>query len=94
MRRQLRVVLALLTVALGCGGGNECPKLGETRCSTDDRDRYPHGAVYEYCGSNFFDPKLLDWQPANCYALGDGSGPFNCGVPNTVCWSGYCYCGS
>ena len=93
MMHPLRIVLALLTAAaLGCGGDYSCPTPGATRCFADDRYSHPHGSLYEVCGGGFFDSRSLSWGPEYCYALGDGSGRFNCYASNTVCWSGYCYC--
>ena len=95
MNHYARMFLPLvMSGLLGCGSGHECSLPGATRCSVDDSYPHPHGSLYETCTGNWFDPRILDWTPAYCYALGDGSGPFNCLAPNTVCWSGYCYCGS
>ena len=90
-------LLALTTARCNCGHDDDlgCSTLGDTRCYSGNTQWYPHGAVYQTCIENEFDPgnpAVYVWNPEFCYVGGDGSGPFNCRTTGLTCWSGYCYC--
>ncbi len=91
-------LLALTTARCNCGHNDEpaCSPLGASRCYSGDPQRYPHGAVYQTCEKNWFDPDnpaVYTWLPEICDCLGDGGDSANCQETTGLkCWTCICYC--